>query len=351
MKIYRRKLCYLLTLIILVVSVSGCSNLSSLERHTAEFLNLFDTVTEIIAYTDTKETFTDEAQFFHDELEKYHELYDIYNTYEGINNVKTINDNAGIQPVKVDQKIIDLLLLGGELFDKTDGKINLAFGSVLSIWHEYREQGIDDPHNAKIPSMEELEKAFQYTDFKKVIIDEEKSTVYLEDPNMSLDVGALAKGYAVEQVCRTAEEKGYMHVLVSVGGNVRAIGDKPVDDFWKVGIQNPDKESTEPFINKVNLNGLSLVTSGDYQRYYTVAGQEYHHIIDPNTLMPADYFSAVSILCKDSGLADGISTAVYNMDYEEGSAFIESIPDVEAVWVNHDGTLLYSSGFEQYILE
>lgn len=101
--------------------------------------------------------------------------------------------------------------------------MNVAFGSVLSIWHDYRERGIDDPLSAKLPPMEKLREAAAHTDIDKVVIDEAASTVYLADPEMRLDVGAAAKGYAVERACRAAEEKGIESLLVSVGGNVRAI--------------------------------------------------------------------------------------------------------------------------------
>lgn len=135
------------------------------------------------------------------------------------------------------------------------------------------------------------------------MIDEAASTVYLADPEMRLDVGAVAKGYAVERACRAAEEKGIESLLVSVGGNVRAIGSMDGRGSpWKVGVQNPGMGEGGPqFLCTVGLRDRSLVTSGSYQRYYTVDGKTYHHIIDPETLMPAAYYTAVSVLTPDSG--------------------------------------------------
>jgi len=121
------------------------------QRFHAEFLNLFDTVTQIVGYAKNKEEFTQIATDIHDELEVYHELYDIYNDYDGVNNIKTINDNAGKNPVKVDQKIIDMLKMAEEAYDETDGKVNVAMGSVLSIWHDYRTKGIETPETAQVP--------------------------------------------------------------------------------------------------------------------------------------------------------------------------------------------------------
>lgn len=124
----------------------------------------------------------------------------------------------------MDQKIIDMLKLAGEAYEQTDGKVNAAMGSVLSIWHDYRTKGIENPETAEVPPMDQLKEAALHTDFSKVLIDEEASTVYLEDPDMRLDVGAIAKGYATEQVARSLEARGIDHVLLSVGGNIRAIG-------------------------------------------------------------------------------------------------------------------------------
>ena len=338
-------LCLLLAFTLLF---SGCSSEPEKARREAQFLVLFDTATTVIGYTETEQEFEDMVNLLYNELEVYHQLYDIYHDYEGVANIKTVNDNAGIAPVAVDQKLIDLLVFSREVYELSHGTVNVAFGSVLKIWHDYREAGTDDPANARVPEMAELEAAAQHTNFDDVVIDEAASTIYLKDPGLRLDVGGIAKGYAVERVAQTLIEAGYTDFLMSVGGNVRATGWKGDGKTpWKIGIQNPDTESEEKELFTVQLSDVSLVTSGDYIRYYTVEGKRYHHIIDPSTLFPADYFAAVTILTEDSGLADALSTAVYNMPQAEGAELIESLEDTEALWIFHDGTLAKSSGFEK----
>lgn len=340
---------FLLILIVLTLIIASTACKKNV-RYEAEFLNVFDTVTQIISYMDSKEEFEKLSLLIHDDLYEYHRLFDIYNDYENLNNIKTINDNAGIEPVKVDQRIIDLLLFSKDAYIRTGGKCNIALGSVLKIWHQYREEGIDDAVNASLPSEDMLQSAMDHTDIDKLIIDTDKSTIYLSDPEMSLDVGAVAKGYAVEQVCKNAENQGYTSALISVGGNVRAIGNKDGEGLpWSVGIQNPNSESDQTTITMVNIIGKSVVTSGIYERYYTVDGKNYHHIIDPETLMPADYFKSVSIICRDSGLADELSTAIFCMPYEQGLAVINSLSDTEALWVFTDDSIKYSANFESYI--
>lgn len=337
------------TLILLLVLLCGCTAApakpddTGLNCYEATFLTLFDTVTTIVGYAETEEAFTDTAQAFHDELLEYHQLYDIYNEYEGINNIKTINDHGWEHPIKVDQRIIDLLLFSKELYTQTEGRVNIAMGSVLRLWHDARETGIADPSRAALPDQAALEQAAAHTDIDSIQIDVEESTVFLSDPEVKLDVGAIAKGYAVEQVCRNTPSG----LLISVGGNVCPTGPKPESGQpWVVGIQDP--EDPEQYLHTIYVEDVSVVTSGDYQRYFTVDGVPYHHIIDPDTNYPAGYWRSVTILCRDSGVADALSTALFTLPQEEGQALLDAF-QAEAMWVRQDGTILYSPGFQAYI--
>ena len=322
---------------------------ADLKRYDANFLRVFDTITTITGYAEDEETFTGYATQIQNELWEYHRLYDIYNDYEGIHNIKTINDQAGIAPVVVDERIIDLLEISKDIYNQSNGTFNVAMGSVLKIWHDYRTDGIEDPEHAMLPPMADLQEAVKYVDMNLVEIDREASTVFLPDSRMRLDVGAIAKGYAAEQVSRSVEAAGLTNALLSVGGNVRAIGIRADGVEWQVGIQNPDVTSDVKYLHRVQLNNMSLVSSGTYERYYTVGGKRYHHIIHPETLMPSDLYVSVSILCNDSGLADALSTAIFNMPLDEGIAFIEGFDGVEAMWIEPDGTETFSSGFQAYI--
>lgn len=324
---------------------------SDLSRYTATFLDVFDTRTDVVGYSTSEEEFVEQVSLLKEKLEYYHKLYDIYNDYEGMNNIKSINDNAGVAPVEVSQDIIDLLIFSKEMYKKTNGQMNIAMGSVLEIWHNYRDAGINDPVNAKLPPMEELQAASAYCDIERIEIDEEAMTVYLPDEHMSIDVGSIGKGYAVQRVAEYAKEIGMESVLLSVGGNVCAVGSKLDGSDWRVGIQNPDTTSDEAYLGKVDVSDACVVTSGNYQRYYVVDGVRYCHIIDGDTLMPADYFASVSIVTTDSGMADALSTSVFNMPFEEGLAFVNGLDNVEAMWILNDGSIEYSDGFTKYAVE
>ncbi len=330
--------------------LSGCGRTAGRrERFSSQYYDLFDTVTVFTSYADSQETFDRYADILYDEMLYYHQLYDIYQEYEGVSNLMTVNRHAGAEPVKVDEKLLALLEKGIELYDLTGGSVNIAMGSVLSVWHEYREAGLRDPEHAQLPPMELLREAAEHTDIRKMRIDRENSTICLEDPQMSLDVGAIAKGFAAEMVCKRLEEEGMDSGMLNVGGNVRTVGTKPGGESWMVGIRNPLEDSGEAYLHRIGLIDMSLVTSGSDQRFYEVDGVRYHHIIHPETLMPWDRYASVSILCADSGLADGLSTAIFNMEYEDGLELIESLDGVEALWIYPDGTESYSTGFENII--
>lgn len=332
-----------------LLTLAGCSTPAEeesggLHRYEASFLTLFDTVTTMVGYADSEESFRTEAQQLHDQLLEYHQLFDIYNDYPGMTNLKTVNDYAGEGPVEVDQKIMDLLLFCRTLWLETGGRVDVTMGSVLALWHDARTAGIDDPKQAELPNTDALRAAVKHTGFDAVVLDEAASTVAFTDPRLRLDVGAVAKGYAVEQVCRQAPAG----LLVSVGGNVCATGAKPIGDSpWVVGIRDPDG-GAEDYLHTLTIDTGSVVTSGDYQRYYTVDGVRYHHIIDPDTLFPANYWRSVTILCADSSLADGLSTALFTLDEAAGQALLDRY-GAEAMWVDAQGLEFFSPGFSRSI--
>ncbi len=337
----KRISCLLLAFVFLL---SGCTGAGEPEQkqYSATFLTLFDTVTTIVGRAGSEEAFSQTAQAVHDELLYYHQLFDIYNEYEGINNLKTINDHPG-QAIQVDEAIIQLLLDCKRCHELTGGRVNAAMGSVLSLWHEARTDSLDDPLNAYLPDEAELLAASQHTDFSKVLIDEENSTVTILDPRLKLDVGAIAKGWSAERAAENAPEG----LLISVGGNVCATGPKDASGTpWVIGIQDP--EGGDEYLHTIYLSSGSVVTSGDYQRNFAVEGVVYHHIIDPDTLYPGTRWRAVTIVCADSGLADALSTALFLLPREEGEKLLERC-EAEALWVGTDGEITMTPGFADLI--
>ena len=198
--------------------------------------SLFDTVTTIVGYGDSREEFQLQAEKICSDLQSYHRLFDIYQDYEGISNLKTINDQAGIAPVPVDSAVLEFLGDCEEYWELTDHRFHPGMGSLLSLWHEARQDGLRNPDRAEIPKEAVRIQAKEHMDLEDMVLDLENQTVFLQDPQLKLDVGAIAKGWAAQKICEAAPPG----MLISVGGSVCATGPKPDGSPWTVGIQNPD---------------------------------------------------------------------------------------------------------------
>lgn len=368
-----KKLVLSLLSLSMMMIMTGCSKKYELMSH--YITGPFDTITTYMSYVSSEDEFNEQCDYIEEQLNYYDQLFDKYNTYNGMNNLKTINDNAGKKAIEVDQPLIDLLNLSIERNRKISSKVNIAFGSVINIWHDYREEAESHDGVGTVPSDVELEKANQHTSIDSIEIDEKKKTVYINDALASIDVGATAKGYAIELIKDGLIEMSVDNFLLSGGGNVASHGQRKIQkegefylddcaDKFCVGIESPqdgnyaasadDPDSENEAV--LVVQGESIVTSGDYQRFYQdVNGVRYHHLIDPETLYPAVHFRSVSIITEDSGLADFLSSAVFLMEYEEGLKLVNSLDGVEAIWLLEDGKIKMSDGLKDndnvYIIE
>ncbi len=314
-------------------------------RYSTQFYDTFDTIIQVIGYAETQEEFEGYAGTIHQRFQELSQLYDRFYEYSGVNNIRTINLNAGVAPVEVEPELLEMLSFAKEWCQKTQGRVNIAMGPVLEIWHQYRDQysgqALAADAAGALPSMEALDDANHFSNLDKVIIDREKGTVFLEDKKMALDVGAVAKGYAAQLVADEIYEAGFRSFTISAGGNV-ITKDPPLDgvrNSWGIGIQDPFADLNKPDSQSLDVALVSnrcVVTSGDYRQFYTVGDQLIHHIIDPATLWPANQYRALTVVCEDSGLGDFLSTCLFVMDYDEGRALAEEL-GVGVLWVFPDG--------------
>ena len=196
----------LIFMLILAVFAASVRYMSPPRRFEADFYGLFDTWTHFIGYAHSQKKFDSQSSLVYDELLRLHRLFDIYNTYEGTNNLKTVNDFAGIAPVAVCDEIIGMLSNAQEAYRITGGTVNVALGPVLSVWHTYREDAITNPELARRPPDATLFETIPYTDIDRLLIDTEHKTVFLDQSGMSLDVGSVAKGYAAQRIISILRE-------------------------------------------------------------------------------------------------------------------------------------------------
>ncbi len=347
----KRFLRIVLSLCVCLSVLTGCQKREKQKYSTIIFG--FDTVISLVSYQESQEEFDRMAEFVKERYDYFNSLYDIYNDYDGINNLKTVNDNAGISPVQVSREIIDLLEFSKEWYEKSGGKLNVAMGSVLRVWHDVREE-FSATGTTTLPDMDLLRQKAEHTDINRVQIDRENMTVYITDSNVQLDVGAVAKGYATEMICDELREK-YDNFAISAGGNVKTHG-HPRDgrERWGIGIENPMVDEN---FDKIGGNldtayfntDMSLVCSGGYERFFVLDGKRYHHVIDPVTLYPEEVYRGVSIFYEDSGVADALSTTTFLSTPQQAMELVESIDGAECILVEIDGTVHKSSGVDAYL--
>ena len=318
-------------------SLVSCEEETASEVNNRVFYDYFDTVSVLYDYSGMEsEEFSALAKSVEAAIAHYHRLFDIYHEYEGLTNLATLNRLAGTGKVKASAEIIELLSFCRDMYVLTGGKVNVAMGSVLSLWHDFRVSGGKEG----VPTAEELSKRAKHTSIDSVIIDEENLTVEITDPELMLDVGAIAKGYTAELIKAELKRQGYSGLVLDMGGNLCAIGRKPSGEGWKSGIRNPlyFEGDEKPYTRTVTLLDGALVTSGVYERYHTVDGIRYHHIIDPTSLRPENRYLSVSVQTSHSGVADALSTAIFNMSEEEAEAFVSALENTEVTLIFPDGS-------------
>ena len=332
-----------------VLTIYGCGKHIEKRKYSSSFFDCFDTVITVYGYAVDQSSFNEMVALVHDNFLELHEQFDAYHEYENIVNVYMINQNAGGDPLLVSTELYELIKQSKQLYMQTGGKVNVAMGSVLQVWETYREMATKNPDGATVPDSKILNMAAQHMDINNIVLDDQTQSILLTDPYMSLNVGAVAKGYACEIVKDRMINAGYDSFVISAGGNVVTVGhDIAREAAWGVGIQNPDMQTADEIIDTILASDKAVVTAGSYQRYFTVDGKRYHHIIDPASLMPASNFDSVTVICDDSLLADFMATTLFILPPGQAMALAESMNGLEAIWVNTEGEISYTSGYADY---
>ena len=332
----RRRSILLAVCLILCSALLPLSCASGEQRYSVTYLDVFDTVTEFSAYCGSRKAFDAAAEAVHAELLRLHRLCDIYHSYEGQTNLFSVNQSAADEKLSLDADLMKILEYGKRFYGLIGGKLNIAMGSLISLWHDCMEQG----DHAVLPSEDDLRAASGHIGFDAVSMD--GRLVSRSDRDVRFDVGAIAKGYAAESAAAAARSSGLKDFSLHIGGNVLVSGKKPTGN-WVIGVQDPDGG----IFTKLYLTDISAVTSGDYQRFVEIDGVRYHHIIDPDTRHPADGFRSVTVVCPDSFAADALSTSLFCMPVESGKKLASQF-GAEVLWILPDGSAVRTDGFSKY---
>ncbi len=298
------------------------------------YYQYFDTYIEVSIYEDVKDK---------DKLNEIVEarINEIYEMADGFNNhdvdgVYNLNNNGNAS----NKELASLMKYGISYYNDYSTQFNIALGPVIDIWKDALTD-CNENMNCYVPSYEELKNSGNINS-NDITIDGDEITI---KPEMKIDLGAITKGYLADELKSLLEKEGYEHFIINAGGNIYA-SEKPNDEVFTVGVVNPiDNQSS--FIT-LNIENKSIVTSGDYERYYEVDGVRYNHLINGETLFPSDYYHSVTIVSDKSIDGDILSTMLFGLEYEEGLEIVESIEGVDAVWYTTSGDIYKSSGIESY---
>ncbi len=334
---------HLLPLLLLCLSIglTGCGNSKSPSVSTVEPVSksfyVFDTIVQVRVYDETvTEHHFEDIQGILDTIEIQ------MNRSNDKSELADVNRNAGVKPVHVSEDTYFVVSKALEYSERSLGRFDLTIGPLVSLWNIGHE-------GAKVPPMDKIAEAMKLSNYKNVKLNPDKQEIYLSEKEMELDLGSIAKGFAADKIVEYLQNKGFKSAIIDLGGNVFAMGKKPGDQLWTIGIQDPDESRGNP-IGNIHVDNKTIVTSGVYERYFVENGKHYHHILDPKTGFPVDNnINSVTILTDKSIDADGLSTTIFALGLEQGLAFIEKTEHVDALFITTDKKIYATSGIQDLL--
>lgn len=296
-----------------------------------------DTLTTITVVSVSEEEAQRAMEAGFEEIERIGFLLDYFSEQSEIT---AINKAAGRSQVKVSKETIEIIERALQIAEMTEGAYDPTIGPVAGLW---------DFSKSKVLELSALSSKLHLVDYRKVRIDEENSTVFLEDEGMELDLGGIAKGYGTDKAIEVIKSHGIRSALVSVAGDIKCYGLKPGSRPWRIAIQDPrpkGNSASDNILASLPLQDQAISTSGDYQRYFIKNGIRYHHLIDPATGMPAAGLISVSLIAKEGVLADALCTGVFVLGMEKGLKILKS-QGIEGVFVDKNQDVYITKKLEE----
>ncbi|BBB90293.1 MAG TPA: FAD:protein FMN transferase [Methylomusa anaerophila] len=294
---------------------------------------LMDTIIEITAYGSGSEAAVEAA------FGEFKRIQGLADHFDPNSQVSKINAMAGKAPVQVDPELISLLKLAQSRSEKLDGALDVTVGPLTQLW------GIG--HKGEfVPTQAEIDKMLPLVNYRLLQIDETNNTVFLPQEGMSIDLGAVAKGFANRKAVEVMKARGIKSALLNAGGDVRVIGTKPDGQPWRIGVQHP--RNSDGVIAKISMTGWDVLeTSGDYQRYFIKDGVRYSHILDARTGRQPGELASVTMVTNSADENHILSTAIFILGAERGQQLLRHyFPEAEAILVTVDGRVILTPGLE-----
>ncbi|HSH34663.1 FAD:protein FMN transferase [Schnuerera sp.] len=318
----KRAIIFIIIATILSFIIIGCKGVDTKGPLTkTEFL--MDTVITLKIYNHNDKKALNKA------IDRLKEIEEKMSATIDTSDVSLINKNSGIKPVKVHDDVFEVIQQAKYFATITDGAYEPTIGPLVDLWDI---TGTEKDERDNIPAEEEIKNAMELVDYNDLELMDDNQ-VFLKKKGMKLDLGGIVKGYAADEVKGILIEEGVESAIIDLGGNVYALGSKENGEAWKIGIQDPF-EVTGSFLGILSVKDKSIVTSGDYERYFMYEGEKYHHIINSNTGYPSENeVSGISIISEKSIDGDALSTALFILGVDEGVKLINKLDDVEAIFI------------------
>lgn len=336
------KLKVLILSLLLVFTTTACSLFSAEEDFVSEEF-IMDTFIKIKIIASDEEKAKDAWRKAFKEFKRI-ELLTNRHVEEGTpeyekSDIIKINKAAALKPVKVDKDVFEMISLSKKYSEITRGAFDITVGPIMDLW--------DFGGKNTVPESHKLVEMLELVGSDNIVLNEEETTVFLKEKDMSLDLGAIAKGYSAQKATEILKEVGIKKAIINAGGNISVLGEKEKGKPWKIGVQDPRNE--EKVVVTLDLADQVIVTSGDYQRYFEANNKRYHHIIDPRTALPARELLSVTVISKDSTVADILSTSFFVMGLKDSLDYLKKHPEISAIFITEDRKIYASAGLEDIL--
>jgi len=323
-----------LLFILLMLFQTSCIRLPYRNNPVKESRFMLNTVIEITLYEKEK----DARVIFDDLFGKIQQYENKFDRHIPESEISAVNNSTG-KPVIVSDETIEIVRSSFLFSDMSDGLFDISIGPLIDLWDI-------NSGNPRLPPENEIEHAIEKVDYNKIIINPGNNTLFLSEQGMTLDLGAIAKGFITDRLVEYLPQTKIRSAMLNLGGNLYLYGSKPDGSLWNIGIRNPYGSKGE-YIGIIKVKNMSVVTSGIYERYFEAGNKQYHHILNPKTGYPEDNnLASVSIICPSSTNADGLSTTVFLLGPDKGMELVESLEKTEAVIITKDKKVFLSSGLK-----
>lgn len=315
--------------------ISSCS--PSQEKLYKETRTSMYTIVEITVSSDSKERAKTAIDRAFSELDR---LARLLNFYSEDSEVSMINRNAGDKPVKVSPETLEIIDKALYVSKNTEGAFDITVGPVVRLW---------DFQNKVLPDEKMIKEKLKLVGYKNIIVDKEKSMVFLKTKGAQIDLGGIIKGYAADKAVDVLRENGIKSGIVAVAGDIKVFGKRPDGGLWRVGIQNPrQKSDRDEIIAAIGLSDMAISTSGDYQKFFIKDGKRYHHLLNPKTGYPAYGCQSATVITKDAAFTDAFATGIFILGYQKGMDVLKRL-GFDGVIVDKDGKIFVTERIKEKI--